>query len=292
MEIIMSNYFAPEEDGLIMRPSGAWAEQKLDYLARYIDVFETSMKGKWPSRNYIDLMAGPGKNRVRGSNKIFLGSPLLSLTTRYPFTGYFFVDLDSNNVDALKTRCDASPNGQRVNIYNGDCNVLVDNVVARLRQNERSSLNLAFLDPEGFELHWATVAKLASVGRMDLIINYPQGGLNRLIRLEYESKGQSILDSFFGDREWRKLYESWMTKATKVGLHRSLIDHYKGKLRNLGYTQVFAGSDVVEDEPLMRNTRSAPLYRLLFASKHNRGYEFWLKVIRRDVHGSTRLPGF
>jgi hypothetical protein len=60
----------------------------------------------------------------------------------------------------------------------------------------------------------------------------------------------------------------------------------------LGYTQVFAGSDAVEDAPLMRNTRSAPLYRLLFASKHNRGYEFWLKVIRRDVHGSTRLPGF
>lgn len=284
----MANYLKSEDDGLPMRTSGTWAEQKLDYLARYIDVFETSMRGKWSGRNYIDLMAGPGKNRVRGSRKIFLGSPLIALTTQHPFSGYFFVDLDSNNIDALRTRCNASPHQGRIQIFQGDCNVVVDSVVARLKQSGRSSLNLAFLDPEGFEMHWTTIAKLASVGRMDLIINYPQGGLNRLIRLEYESKGKSLLDTFFGDREWRTIYRNWASKTLKTGLHRSLIDHYKGKLRDLGYTQVFAGGDVVEDEPLMRNTRSAPLYRLL----HNRGYEFWLKVIRRDVHGLTRLPGF
>lgn len=288
----MPNYLAPEDDGLPMRPSGAWAEQKLDYLTRYIDVFETSMRGKWPIRNYIDLMAGPGKNRVRASNKVLLGSPLLALTTRYAFSGYYFVELDRDNIDALKARCAASPHQTQIQIYQGDCNVVVDSIVAKLKQGGRGSLNLAFLDPEGFEMQWATVAKLASVGRMDLIINYPQGGLNRLIRLEYESKGHSVLDSFFGDREWRKIYARWATNAVRTGLHRLLIDHYKGKLKALGYTQVFAGSDVVDDEPLMRNTKSAPLYRLLFASKHNRGYEFWLKVIRRDIHGLTRLPGF
>ncbi len=288
----MANYLEPEDDNLLMRASGIWAEQKLDYLARYVDVFETAMRGKWSSRNFIDLMAGPGKNRVRGSRKIFLGSPLIGLTTKHPVSGYFFVDLDSNNIGALKTRCSASPFQRRIRIHQGDCNTIVDSVVAKLKQSEHGSLNLAFLDPEGFEMHWATVAKLASVGRMDLIINYPQGGLNRLLRLEYESKEQSLLDLFFGDREWRSIYRNWAARGSKTGLHRSLIDHYKGKLRDLGYAQVFAGGDVVEDEPLMRNTRSAPLYRLLFASKHNRGYEFWLKVIRRDVHGLTRLPGF
>lgn len=288
----MPNYLAPEEDGLPTRPSGTWAEQKLDYLARYIDVFEISMRGKWQIRNFVDLMAGPGKDRIRGSSKVFLGSPLLALTAKYPFTGYFFVDLDSQNTNALQTRCHASPYNQRVNIYVGDCNKLVNNVVARLKQNERNSLNLAFLDPEGFELQWITVAKLASVRRMDLIINYPQGGLNRFVRQAYASTGQTAIDLFFGGREWRRYYEDWLTKRSKSSLHRLLINHYKGKLKDLGYTQVFAGSDAVEDEPLMRNTKSAPLYRLLFASKHDRGYEFWLKVIHRDVHGRTRLPGF
>lgn len=39
----MNNYLIPEDDGLLMRPAGAWAEEKLDYLNRYINVFETAM---------------------------------------------------------------------------------------------------------------------------------------------------------------------------------------------------------------------------------------------------------
>jgi len=89
----MQRYLEPQDDGLLTRSSGSWAVSKLDYLARYIDVFETSMRQKWAIRNYIDLMAGPGKDRVRDSGAILLGSPLLALVTRYPFTGYFFVDL-------------------------------------------------------------------------------------------------------------------------------------------------------------------------------------------------------
>jgi three-Cys-motif partner protein len=285
----MPDYLAREDDRLPMRSSGAWAEQKLDYLARYIEVFETSMKGKWPTRNYIDLMAGPGKDRVRDNDKVLLGSPLLALTAKHPFTGYFFVDLDEQNTDALRARCDSSPNSQRVNIYTGDCNQVIDTIVGRLKQNENTSLNLAFLDPEGFELQWATVAKLASIRKMDLIINYPEGGLNRYMRLALQSREQTNLDLFFGGREWRKIYEDWSTKRSRFGLHRMLIDHYKARLKELGYTQVFGFNEAMEREPLMRNTRSAPLYRLLFASKHDLGYKFWQKVIQRDAFGQIQM---
>lgn len=37
-------YLLPESDGLPTCPSGLWATEKLDYLRRYIDVFETSMR--------------------------------------------------------------------------------------------------------------------------------------------------------------------------------------------------------------------------------------------------------
>ena len=42
----MFNYLEPENDGLIMRESGPWAATKLDYLKRYINIFETSMREK------------------------------------------------------------------------------------------------------------------------------------------------------------------------------------------------------------------------------------------------------
>ena len=175
----MYTYLQPIDDGLPMRPSGTWVAEKLDYLRRYVDFFETSMRQKWPVRYYIDLLAGPGKNHVRETGEILLGSPLLALTAKHPFTGYFFVDFDDENTQALHERCRASALSDRVRVLTGDCNVEIDNILAQMKPDSDRSLNLAFLDFEGLELRWDTVAKLSSLRRIDLIINYPQGGLNR-----------------------------------------------------------------------------------------------------------------
>jgi len=43
----MEDYLFPVDDGLPMRSAGLWAKAKLDYLARYIGVFETSMRQRW-----------------------------------------------------------------------------------------------------------------------------------------------------------------------------------------------------------------------------------------------------
>lgn len=285
----MHVYLQPQEDGLPMREAGAWAKEKLDYLKRYIDVFETSMRQKWSIRYYVDLLAGPGKNADRDSDAIMLGSPLIALTTTYPFTGYFLTDVSDENTRALQQRCAAAPHSQRVDIRTGDCNDLVNDIVAHIKQDDWRSLNLAFLDPTGMELRWETVVKLATVRRMDLIINYPQGGLNRSMPRAFEAEEQTSVDDFFGDREWRKIYQKWQNSGATLGPHRRLIDFYKGRLQDLGYKEVLR-DDQVGDEPLIRNARRrAPLYRLLFASKHILGNDFWHKVTRRDVHGQTRL---
>lgn len=285
----MSRYLLTEEDGLLMRSSGPWAAEKLDYVARYINVFETSMRDKWQVRCYIDLMAGPGKNRVGDAGKILLGSSLLALTTDYPFTNYFFADLSQENTDALQQRCSVSPLYSKVDIRTGDCNSLVDGIVDCMRCDDNRSLNLAFLDPEGMELRWETVAKLASMQRMDLIINYPQGGLNRNMGQESEAEKETSIDRFFGDRKWREIYEKWTKKQLQGGIHHWLIDHYKRKLQVLNY-HIKEVNDTTGEEPLIRNIkRRAPLYRLLFASKHPLGDKFWQQVTRRDVYGRKRL---
>lgn len=279
----MYNYLEPVDDGLAMRSAGPWSKQKLDYLERYIHTFETAMRERWEERNYIDLLAGPGKNRIRGTGQVVFGSPLLALTTRYPFTGYYFIDLDPANIEALKRRCTASGLASSVRTMMGDCNTVIDDVVAAMRLTERRSLNLAFLDPEGLELQWVSVANLASLRRMDLIINYPEGGLNRLMRQASREVIETSVDRFFGGREWREVYRAWEA-SPRTPLHRQLIDLYKGQLSVLGY-QVRQG-----EEPLIRNeTRRAPLYRLLFASKHPLGEKFWREVTRRDLYGQRRL---
>lgn len=285
----MSNNLLTEDDGLPMRLSGVWAEEKLDYLDRYINVFETSMKDKFPTRFYIDLLAGPGKNQISDTKRIILGSPLLALKTTYPFTHYIFVEQKQENVDALRIRCQTSNLSNNIKIFQGDCNILVDQVISEIRPQDLKSLNLAFLDPEGMELRWQTIEKLASLKRLDLIINYPQGTLNRNMRKSCKVDQETAIDSYFGDTEWRKIYARWCNKTKIFGVHRELIDFYKHKLQDLGYKQVL-NDEQTGDEPLMRNARrKAPLYRLIFASKHDLGSDFWGKITRRNLHGQARL---
>lgn len=288
----MQNYLEAEDDSLLTRSSGRWALEKLDYLERYIDAFVTSMHGKpWRAMQYIDLFAGPGKCRVRGNGEIYLGSPLIALTAAHPFTHYYFVDLDPDNIAALRQRCSASPLANRVQYFTSDSNQVVHEIAQRISRMDRRfiqgkwpSLNLAFLDPAGIDLCWSTVETLAQINRMDLVIHYPQMGLARSMPQAIELDDESKVDLFFGGREWREIYRRWQSKR---GLHRRLIDHYKKKLRNLGYEEVLRGD---EPEPLIRNEkRRAPLYRLVFASKHPLGHNFWRAVTSRDVHGQRRL---
>ncbi len=129
------------------------------------------MKSKWPQRIFIDLFAGPGKNQVETTEEIFLGSPLLALLAKYPFVKYYYSDLNSENVAALKQRCIATPHSDLVQIYPKDANKIVSTIVADIKQYYPHSLCLAFLDPEGLELEWSTIVALGSL-RCDLIIHY------------------------------------------------------------------------------------------------------------------------
>lgn len=284
-------FLSCEEDGLLMRESGAWAAEKLDYLHRYLNIFTTSMRGKkWRGLNFIDLFSGPGKCKIRDTPQILLGSPLLALTLQYPFNQYFFVDADQEAISALQTRCSYSSQLANIQYEVGDSNQVVHKIVKQIEMVDQryipgkwtSSLNLAFLDPEGFELEWGTVDALGKVKKMDLIILYPQMGLEREMPNDIQKNSPTKIDSYFGGIEWRDVFRKY-----KIGqiqnLHRSLMDLYEEKLKSLGYV------NIKENEPLMRNTGNAPLYRLIFASKDPLGNKFWQQVTRRDVHGQTRL---
>ena len=165
-----------EDDGFPIRVFGPWTSVKLDYLRRYIYMFETSMRDRpWRQRNYIDLFAGSGKYREEKRGPVLLGSALIALSTEYPFTNLYLADANVENIEGLKSRC--KPSQSQLKYYAGDANIVVDNVVSEIADVDSrrisgkwSSLNLAFLDPDGLELEWSTVTKLASLFTMDLII--------------------------------------------------------------------------------------------------------------------------
>ncbi|GAB4504414.1 MAG: hypothetical protein Fur0043_14080 [Anaerolineales bacterium] len=277
------------DDGLLLRThGGAWTRDKLYYLNAYLDRFIVSMRHKnWRTIHYIDLFSGPGKNRLPDGS-VLLGSPLLALAQKQPFDRYFFSDLEQENIDALKQRCAAYPDEfPKISFYTGDANQRVKEVVRVIEKIDKPitdkwpSLNLAFLDPEGLELHWSTVEKLAE-RRTDMIIYYPQMGITREAPLEIDQQPPTKIDLFFGDTGWRKIYQQ-NRRGEMFFLHRALLDYYKQKLSAFGYLY-----DPLP-EPVFTNSKDAPLYRLLFVCKHPLGNKFWADITRNLPSGQLRL---
>jgi three-Cys-motif partner protein len=131
----VEKYLLPEDDGLPARESGEWVKEKLFYVQRYIDIFETAMRQKsWRRRIYIDLFSGPGKCIIRGTSEYLLGSPLLALRTQYPFTDYYFGDLEQQNIDCLLQRTNGSTvTKSQIHPLTGNANLKVSEVVKEIK---------------------------------------------------------------------------------------------------------------------------------------------------------------
>lgn len=291
----MDNYLLPEDDGLLARSFGNWTQDKLFYVKHYIDTFEKAMReSKWRQRVYIDLFAGPGKCQDRKTKEYFLGSPLIALTTEYPFTNYFFVDNDPKNLEALKIRSHKTKVSEnKIHFLEGNANKKVYEITQEITRVDSiytpgvwPSLNLAFLDPNGLELEWNIIAELARMKRMDLIIHYSQQGVERMVIRSANSPQPTKLDLFFGDKGWRDVYQKY--KDAAGGYHRPLINYYKTNLKKLGYEEV-KDDEEIWTEPLMRNQKNAPLYRLLFASKSQLGIKFWKEITKTKRSGQMQL---
>ncbi len=104
----------------------------------------------------------------------------------------------------------------------------------------------------------------------------------------FETNPPTEVDYFFGDTAWRQIYAEHRRGRLPEPLHFRLLNLYKSNLEKLGY-QVRRDLDT-GDSPLIRNAqRKAPLYRLLFASKHPLGNEFWERITHREPSGQRRL---
>ncbi len=271
------------DDGLPVRESGSWAEDKLFYWHYYLSITTSAMVGKpaWSGGVvYVDLFAGPGICVERKTGRRFPGSPLIAANTAKPFTKILLCDKDSTTADACRRRMEMSPARERYDLFEGDCNELIDDIV---KQIPGRSLVLAFLDPTGLHLHFETVKKLAGRGATDLLILFPDAvDIIRNDKAYYFEQPESNLDLVLGkDSDWRNKIAA--LESTDASRRRKLYaDIYKSQLENhCGYR--FFEEEVITD------ASHRPLYRLIYATKHETGQQFWVKSVQKDSRGQGRL---
>ncbi|MGH7924340.1 MAG: three-Cys-motif partner protein TcmP [Candidatus Binatus sp.] len=273
-------------DGLLARPSQIWTREKLRYLEKYAQAFMTAMapkraQGKWDRLEYIDLLCGPGLSVVRETNEEFYGSPLIALRIKPAFDHLYFADLNPENISALKKRVLAQ-DADRVTFNAADCNIVVDEVLKRISNR---TLGLAFIDPEGFEVDFETLAKLAKK-RIDLLYLFASGiGVRRNLKNALRATNHP-LDKWWGGKDWRELpVARWAAGRSSEEpvekVLRSFVSAFRKKVGSAGFQ--------FQDEEVLpfSNTKNAPMYHLLYFSHDRAGLTIW-KNIKKIAPGGQR----
>ena len=278
---------------------GPWARQKLDALESYLAAYHEVMKNQPFKLIYIDAFAGAGWSKVRTSGQdeaglgLFVdpeqeaaqdefieGSPRRALRTGRGFDQYYFFDADKRRAEMLQRLKDEHPD-KEVNIEVEDANSGVQKL-ARKFQISPNARGVAFLDPYGLQLHWATVKALAETGKVDVIINFPLAmAINRLVTRDpnVRQNWKDLLDKHFGTHEWYELaYElqdglfgdELLQKSEEAA--RRLLNLYHRRLKDaFGHTVA---------PSLVRNTKGAPLHCVLWASLHGRGADIADHIVK------------
>ena len=267
---------------------GPWARLKLDALQRYLEAYMVVMKNQPFKLVFVDAFAGAGISRVRGpaaaaedyptfldhtdeadQQQFILGSPMRALGLERPFDHYRFVEMDPNRASFLEDLKAEFP-GREIKVRVDEANSVVQDIAQKFTASHWRGV--AFLDPYGAHLHWATVAALARTGKFDVIINFPLDmAINRLVKRDgnIPLAWQDQLDLCFGCPDWREA--SYFEDQDLFGATEMKREDAASRLLALYMKRLKDAFGNVSQPSLIRNTRGSPLYYLIWASSNPRG---------------------
>jgi len=234
---------------------------KLNILKYYLEIVSTALKDKFENRIFLDLFSGPGLCWDRDNRKLVEGSALIALKLANPFSNYVFVDLDKKTSFTLEERCkyDVPELFDRIKILNFNANRDINRILSKIPSQYKYLV--VFIDPNGLDVHYDVIKKLASYKSVDLIINFSISDLKR--NKDNYSTERDKADLFFGSKDW---------------VNNKYLKFYRSQLKRCGFK-------VVEDNSKwtvrIKTTTKADIYYLVYASMHKKGLEFWEATKKR-----------
>jgi len=274
---------ACDDDKLPVSEVGEWALDKHERLRRYVRVTR-GVRKKWltpmgpglvpAGATYIDLFCGPGRSRIRDTDRVIDGSPVVAASAAAeggaPFTRVLLADVDASLVHASCARLAAR--GIAADGFEGPASETATEIVKVL---DPHGLHFAFLDPFNLgDLAFTALEQLANLKRMDMLIHVSVQDLQRNLRRNID-RGDSALDRFAPG--WRQRVD---VGARDDVIRAAIFDHWVGLIRALDM-QPCQGTELVSGE---RNQR---LYWLVLVARHERAGELWDKI--RNISGQGRL---
>jgi three-Cys-motif partner protein len=267
-------------DNLPISTVGEWAEEKHERLRKYIDITRaTRRKYTDPTRpaqirggaSYIDLFCGPARCKVRDTDRIIDGSPLIAAKAaiEVPFSEFHVADADEDFNSAAVTRTRLVC--RDVVGHVGPAEEAARVIASRLNPH---GLHFAFVDPFNLEgLTFKTIEHLSKLQRMDLLVHLSVSDLQRNLD-RYSSSGQSPLDLVAPG--WRTAVD---LKQSMKAVRSDYVNYWSSKMKDLGFSH--------RGVELVTGSQNQRLYWLVFLSRSEFANDLWDKI--RNISGQKSL---
>lgn len=233
------------------------------------------MKGKWDELVYVELFAGAGYGRERGTSKLLVGSPLLALAVKDPFDKYIFCEENPEKLAALRTRVDRTAPPANISYISGDCGESIAQILAEIPVGSSAHrvLSLCFADPYDISLKFETLRALSSRYIDFLVLLALWSDANRAYR-RYVMEDAVKVDQFLGSRGWRERGKT--AEANGVLFPKFLAEEFSASMESIGYlpTPIHQMKLVRSDE------KNLPLYYIAPFSRHELAHKFWDQALK------------
>jgi len=238
-----------------------WTPLKLIFLNFTLDVCSIVANKRYSKKNYIDLFAGSGINRIGEKKDSFIGSPFIALFNHSnKFTRFIFCESNSTFYNALNKRIVAL-NFNNTILYPQDCCSQMDNILEGIN-GETNTYNFFFIDPYNTEFSWASMKKILNI-RSDILLTFMTRTIWRDCCTEKATgHGHLVLNRFFGDESWKKAKNE-----------NDLIEIYKKNILN-------ERGDAVTLDTKINSSKGGFNYSLIFVTHRTSGGNPWLNPIK------------
>lgn len=249
------------------RFGGAWTEDKLDRLQKYLLFYTQALKAQPFRLVYIDSFAGTGRCHIQCSDggRVIDGSAKIALDCAPAFTSYHFIEKKKVHAAELDELIRTHPNGSRANLsMSGAADVLP----TLLKQYDwRATRGVLFLDPYGLQCSWQMLEEIAATKALDVFFLVSLSGLFRQAAIDQSAVDNgkaAALTGFLGTDEWRQaLYTN--EQADLFGGDPT-VTRDKGYAAILQFTRQRLNKAFphVSEPLLLRGRKGPPLFALFF----------------------------
>ena len=240
-----------------------WTPLKLTFLNFTLDVCAIVANNIYSKKNYIDLFAGSGINKIKGEhNDFFIGSPFIALLNHYnKFTRFFFCEEDPDFHRALNKRISAL-GFKRLNLYEKNCNHQLDKILDQI-QKIGHCYNFFFIDPYKLEFSWESFKKILRI-RSDILLTFMSRIVWRTICTERSTgNGHLKLTEFFGGDSWKKASSEeeairiYVDNIIKSRDNAIVLTTQINSGKKFGYTLIFITHKTEGDNPWLNPIKEA-----------------------------------